>query len=213
MGPPKGISMPLQRCAALALFLFALSVPAGAVPVDFTDGVFNTIVNSGINDEPVVFTETADGVTFTFESTLNLVGVERFLGIRPGVIGNGLHLGGGGGSTLLFTLVVDQAVSLNSYSTDTGGTFLNSPVLDITGPGVSSLGNGLAQGNAANAFAGGPLLLEAGALYTFDVQNTGAAVQAFVASFDVTAVAAPEPALAWLGLGLAALAARSRRRV
>jgi len=187
---------------------FALIPGLGkAAVIDFTDGIFSTIVDSGINNEPVIFEELADGVTFTLESTLNLVGTERFLGIRPSVPSNGLHLGGGGGSTIEFTLLVDHDVTLDSYSTDTGGAFLGMATFDVVGGTISSLGNSLAQGLASETFATGPLALTANTLYTFNIQNTGAGVQSFVDSISFTANASvPLPgSLSMFALGLLGL--------
>ena len=60
--------------------------------VDFTDGVFKVVLDApAIGDEPVIFSETTAGATLTFESTANLVGIERFLGIQPGVVPNSLQ--------------------------------------------------------------------------------------------------------------------------
>lgn len=192
----------LPKLVAMAALAAILSPGLGvAATIDFTDGIFNTVQDSGIDDEPVIFTETADGVTFTFESTLNLVGTERFLGIRPSETANGLHLGGGGGSTIELTLRVDSDAILQSYSTDTGGFFLGNATMDIWGGSISSIGNSLFQGLAVNTFVDGPLVLMAGITYTFDIQNTGAGVQSFIDSFEVTRIA-PIPLPGALGLFL-----------
>ncbi len=192
---------------------FSTSVANAQSVIDFSDGEFTTITNSGIGDAPVDFTETVDGVTFTLESTLNLVGTERFLNLTSP--SNGLQVGGGGGSTLIFTLESDQDVTLSSYSTDTSGGFLNPPTFDVTGAGVNSAGNSLDQGNPSNLFNGGPLLLEADELYTFNIQNGGAASQAFISSITFTATAVPEPSgvLLLSGIGLAMFGRRRRNPI
>lgn len=187
------MKMKFLKNVALSALAMGLAGTVYGATIDFTDGVFTTVTNSGINDEPTVFTETEDGVTFTFESTLNLVGTERFLGIRPGIASNGLQLGGGGGSTLEFTFSASEDITLISYSTDTGGFSLNTPTINVFGPLVASVGNTLVKGVAVNLFVGGPLLLTANTVYFFDVQGTGAAVQAYVASFDFTKASSAVP--------------------
>ena len=104
---------------------FSTNVAHAQSVINFSDGVFTTLTNSGINDAPVDFTETVDGVTFTLESTLNLVGIERFLNLTSP--SNGLQVGGGGGSTIEFTFQSDQDVTLSSYSTDITCLLYTSP--------------------------------------------------------------------------------------
>jgi hypothetical protein len=149
------------------------------------------ITNSGISDFPTVFSESVLGATVTFESTANLAGVRRFVGLQQGVTSNGLHLAGGGGSTLEFTVSSNTDILLESYSTDTGGFFVGDATLDIVGLGVSSLGNSLDQGVAENLLAGGPVTLLAGEIYTFEIQDGGAVDQAFISEFSFKAI--PEP--------------------
>lgn len=149
-------------------------------------------------------TEVSDGVTFTILSTNNLVGGNRILG-SGGTMSNGLHVGGGGGSTLQFTISADMDVNLQSYGLSSGGFFLGTPTLDV----LTSTGNALTPQGATVNFAGGPIALSAGTAVTFDVQNTGAAVQSFIGSFDfekaTTAPVVPLPA--GMPLMLAGLAA------
>jgi hypothetical protein len=189
-----------------------LGASAQADVVDFMDGNFTMIQNSGINDAPTIFSESVLGATVTFESVANLVGgTGRFVGLEQGVTSNGLHLGGGGGSTLEFTISSSQDIQLVSYATDGGGFFLNPPTFDIAGLGASSVGNSLDPGDPANLIAGGPVTLLAGEVYTFDVQNTGATVQAFVSSMEFTAVPEPGSMSVLLVVGLAAGLVRRRR--
>ena len=200
------------------MFLLA-AIPVATIQadvVDFTDGVFTTLLDSGINSEPVIFSESITGATLTFESTLNLVGIERFTGTRPGIASTGLRLGGGGGSTIEFTVTPSADVIFESYSTTSGvGLFLNPAMFDLTGPGVNSLGNSLEFGNPANLLNGSPdgLLLTGGETYIATIQAGGAASQAFIGSFEVTAVSVPEPASAVLiPMVAATIAVRRRRR-
>ena len=160
----------------------------------------------------MVFRETVEGITLTFTAIDNLVGGPRFIGVAEGNSPiNGLQLGGGGGSTLEFTLRTDKGVRLNSYSTDTGGSFLNEPTFNVVGGGVLSNGNSLDEGNPAHLFVGGPLVLDAGQTVTFSINGPSAVVQAFVASLDVTPV--PLPGAVWmLGGAVLGLAALRRRR-
>ena len=203
----------------LGVMTFLLTaIPIGsaeAEEIDFTDGVFTVIEDSNaIGDEPVIFSEQISDATLTFESTLNSVGIERFLGLEPGVASNGLHLGGGSGSTLAFTITPDADVILESYSTNiNGGFFLNPPLLDIVGLGVNSAGNSLEFGNAANLFNGSSigLLLTGGETYDVTFQTAGG--QAFIQSFEVTAVGIPEPATtAIIPMVFATIVMRRRRR-
>ncbi|MEM7252028.1 MAG: VPLPA-CTERM sorting domain-containing protein [Pseudomonadota bacterium] len=200
------------RLLPIALASFLSFSSAQADPVNFVDGNFNLIATGGPGAEARIFSETVGGSILTLEATLNLVGAERFLNMVLGNPNNGLHLGGGGGSTLEFTVTPSTDVILNSYSTVSSGFFLGTPTLDITGPGVSSLGNSLAGGNPSNALTGGPLSLEAGETYLFDVQGTGASVQTFISEFDITPV--PLPAAAWMlaGAMLSLVAVRRRRK-
>jgi len=202
-----------NRCATVCLAVSVAMVfgaRAQADVVNFTDGNFTVITPSGIGNAPTVFSETVLGATLTFESTVNLVGTERFLGLEQGMTSNGLHLGGGGGSTLQFTVSSDQDIQFLSYATDGGGGFLGDRTFDISGLGASSIGNSLAPGNPTNLVAGGPITLLANEVYTFDIQNGGAADQAFISSFDVQA-AVPEPGSASILL-MTVLGTRLMRR-
>lgn len=177
----------LFRSLLVASLLLAYSASGWAFTVDFTDGVFTEITTSSQPGQPVVMGELAGGVNFTFTGLNNLVGASR---IMP--TGDGLRLGGGGGSTIQFLLEVDTDVTFNAYSTNTGGFFLGNAafnVVDVTGVPVDmSLGNSLAQQVADHTLASGPLALLSGGAYRFDILNIGAGVQSFLATmdFDVT---------------------------
>lgn len=195
------------------VFSVVLTCAAHAETVDLTDGIFTEIEaasSGGMSlGVPRVFSETAGGVVFTFTAINNLVSVPRFNDLTN--TGFGIQLGGGGGSVLEFTLETSANVTLDSYSTVSDGFFLGTPTFNVTGGTVNSTGNPLPQDIAANVFAGGSLLFEAGNLYTFDIENTGAAVQAFLGGIEFTVVPLPAPALL-LASGLLGLAAHRRRR-
>ncbi len=197
----------LKHVLALLLATVALG-NAHAATVDLTDGLF-TAIEHGTTGLPRVFTETASGVEFTFTATENLTGEAQFNNLAtPGF---GIQLGGGNQSVIEFTLASSASVMLNSYSTVSNGFFLNPPTFNITGDGVASSGNTLVEDIAVNPFAGGPLLFEAGTIYTFDIENTGLAVQAFLGGIEFTVVPLPAPALL-LATGVLALLARQRQR-
>ena len=208
----------------MKLELWAMTFLLAAIPVatiqadvvDFTDGVFTTLLNSGVDDTPVIFSESITGATLTFQSTNNSVGTPRFVFLEPGMPSNGLQLGGGSGSTTEFTITPSADVIFESYSTTSGaGLFLGTRTLDLTGPGVSSLGNSLTFGNPTNLLNGSPsgLLLAGGTTYTAEIQSpVGGNGQAFIGSFEVTAVNVPEPTSAVLIPMVAATIAIRRRR-
>lgn len=202
----------LKHIIFLLLSAAALS-NAQAATVDLTDGLFTEIEAAMAGgtplDVPRVFTESAGGVVFTFTATNNLVGVPKFNDLAS--TGLGIQLGGGGGSVIEFTLATSATVTLDSYSTVSNGFVLGTPTFDISGGSVASNGNTLVEDIAANPFAGGPLLFEAGTIYTFDIENTGAAVQAFLGGIEFTVVPLPAPALL-LASGILGLLARKRKR-
>ena len=197
------------------LLLSALALGnARAETVDLTDGLFTEIELAMAGgtplDVPRVFSETAGGVVFTFSATNNLVGVPRFNDLTS--TGLGIQLGGGGGSVIEFTLATSAPVTLDSYSTVSSGFFLGAPTFNISGGSIVSNGNALTEDIPANVFAGAPLLFEAGTIYTFGIENTGAAVQAFLGGIEFTVVPLPAPALL-LASGVFGLLAHRRKRV
>jgi len=193
----------------LAACLFTLTMgSAQAATVDLADGMFTPIPETALGD-PEIFSETIDGVTFTFSATKNFGGTPRFNNLTTA--GIGLHVGGGGGSVLEFTLEVDAAVTLDSYSTVSTGFFLGSPTFGINGNNVASTTNPL-PGEPTNLFDGGPLLLDAGTLYTFNIENPGEAVQGFIAGIDFTTVVPLPAPIILLASGLLGVCARRRRR-
>lgn len=198
------------------LLLSALALGnARAETVDLTDGLFTEIELAMAGGTPLVvprvFAETAGGVVFTFTATNNLVGVPRFNDLTS--TGLGIQLGGGGGSVIEFTLATSADVTLDSYSTVSSGFFIGMPppTFNISGGSIVSTGNALTEDIAAIVFAGAPLLFEAGTIYTFGIENTGAAVQAFLGGIEFTVVPLPAPALL-LASGVFGLLAHRRKR-
>jgi len=195
-------------CSAVACLIVLVSSIAEAQDfvVDFTDADFTVIVDSGIGGVPVVFSESVGLNTLTFESTLNLVGIERFINLTPMQTSSGIQIGGGGGSTLAFTVSSDVDMILDSFD-GSGFSALPAPMFDVSGPGVSSSGNAIPIATSTSFFNGGSILLEADEVYTFNVTNGGATTQGFIRSFSVTQ-AVPEPsgaaliAMAGLVVGL-----------
>lgn len=140
----------------------------------------------------------SDATVFTMLPTNNLVGFDRFLLSAT----NGLHFGGGGGSTLSFDFSTDQDIQLQSYTIG-GGFVLGDPVFDLRdGSTVLSASNtAIAAGDTHN-FASGPIDIDAGTTYTFITTTFGAGTQSFMASWDYSAKVIPVPAAAWMGLSL-----------
>lgn len=211
---------------ALAIVTSASAASATTFTIDLSDGVFTEVTPSACcTDQPVVFSETAGGVTFTFTALNNLVGETRFIGLTGT---RGMAVGGGGGSTLQFALAASEDVDLESYTTGVNNFFLNAGNLSLAiYEGIGTGGTLLSSGNAMTAsatpftFAGGAIALMGGDSYTFNLTGTGAAVQSFFASMDFTKTSGtgptpiPLPAAGWLmlaGLGGLGLAARRRNQ-
>ena len=203
---------------ALALAGGAASASTVSGSIDFTDGVFSNVSYSfagPING----FDEVANGVTFSFATTgqFRQIGPYRDGGFVPA--DPSLAFGGGGGNTREFTLTVDQDVMLTSF-TGSGQTFITSPVFDVTGAGVASVGNdfsveGFFPGPVGTeSFEGGPLNLLAGETYTFTTTNSGSTTSGRFTAFAFTTQMAPVPLPATAPLLLAAFAglAFARRR-
>ncbi|MGR9092856.1 MAG: hypothetical protein ACU85U_19980 [Gammaproteobacteria bacterium] len=138
---------PLKHISCLFVFV-ALMSGAHAATVDLTDGLFTVIepaMDGGTSlGVPRVFTETADGVVFTFTATNNLAATPRFNDLTN--IGIGIQLDGGGQSVIEFTL--------DSYSTIANGFFLGAATFDVAGASLASAGNTLPEDVAANVFTG-----------------------------------------------------------
>jgi len=87
---------------------------------------------------------------------------------------------------------VTQDVFLESYALGTSGLFLGNPDFTIK-EGVTNLSanNTSNSSGDTHAFNGGTIPLSAGTTYTFEVETSGAAVQAFLGSWQYSQV--PEP--------------------
>ena len=210
----------MKLLLAAAATLTAMTTMAQAATVDLTDGVF-------ANPTTDVITETSDGVTFTFTATDNQTGGARWLNVTAGDFANGLQLGGGGGSTIEFTLVVSDDIELNGYGTNQGGGFaLAAPTFDLFDGATSLLAdqpiNNAASTNIFNASgenivlaSGLSIALTAGTAYTFDINDNGAAVQGFLTSLEFSTPVSNVPVPAALPLALTTIGAFafvSRRR-
>jgi hypothetical protein len=149
-----------------------------------------------------------DGVIFALVPTNNLVGGDRFL-LAPDT---GLHFGGGGGSTLSFDFTLNADIELETYTLADNGFILGDPIFDILDGGdVLSMANTAVDNGDTYPFNGGPLLLDAGTTYSFNVTDFGAGIQSFMASWQYTVV--PEPASCILlgAMGLTMVRPRRRR--
>ena len=149
-----------------------------------------------------------DGVLFSFMPSTNLVGFPRFLLSET----TGIQFAGGGGSSISFTFMTNQAINLMSYEISDGGFILDTPAFDIL-DGATTLSSGNDASDAVEgvftAFDGGPILIEAGVEYTFVATGTGAAVQSFLGAFEYSIV--PGPGVASL-LALGGVVGLRRRR-
>ena len=209
-----------MRSYHLAAAMAAATLIAGgaeAVRLDIGEGGFTFFdPNPILADRAVAFAQTAGGVTFTFFDFNGVAGAQ----FSPDSNGDvSLRLGGGGGSPTLFSFTVDQDVTLTEYGLAGRFDYLNSPIFDILDDGTAlSADNFLGPNPGAQmdfAFNDGNLSLSAGTVYTFDVKDTGAAVQGFLESFvfEASAASVPGPAaLGLLGFGCVLLAAGKTRR-
>ena len=133
----------------------------------------------------------------------NLVGSPRFISGA-----SGLRFGGGGGSSLEFQFSVDKPVTLDSYGLASFGILGNAEfnILDET---TVISGPNQADTAGSNDFIDMPAL-EAGTLYTFKVNTSGAAIQASFETWGFSVV--PEPSSAVLGALSFPILFRFRRR-
>ena len=149
------------------------------------------------------------GTEFVFEPINNLVGAPRFFLHET----RGLQFGGGGGSSLEFTFRTNEDIELESYTLASSGFFLGNPVFDIReGATVLSESNtAIASGNT-HTFVDGPISIQAGTDYTFITTAPGAGVQSFMASWDYSVTAVPEPGTTTILLAMGTLVAIRRRK-
>lgn len=204
----------------------AFCAPAAtAAVIDFTDNSFTSVSYEVFVQGPIGpitgFTETVSGVGISFQRN-----VGQFRNVGPWGDGSSPNppfsadIGGGGGSVSSFSLVTTEDIILTAFM-GLGQQGNPDPIFDVTGNGVSSVGNafsvsGVLGGTTpgTDAFVSGPISLSAGSLYTFNVSNTGPAVQGYLTGLEFTMTAeVPVPAGLHLALGgLALLGAVSRRR-
>ena len=151
----------------------------------------------------------SDGTIFNFLPTDNLTGSDRFLLSEA----TGLQYGGGGASTLSFDFSVNQDVDLESYTIADAMFIFGNPDFNLNdGATILSANNTSLGSGLTHDFVGGPIRLDAGTTYTFDVQTTGAAIQSFQSSWTYTATSVPEPSsMALLALGGCVVVFRRRR--
>ena len=191
-----------MRKLLLAAAVGALVAPATAVAgvINLQDGVLNVIADTGGGSPtPTAFSETDMGVTFTFIATDNLVGGGKFNGGLA--LPNGIHVGGGGGSSLEFQMTVDTDVTLTGYSTGSAGFELGSPIFDLLDGATVLIDDG--DINPPQVVGGLSVALTAGTTYTFDINQTTAGTQGFFNTFEFDTAAPPVPVPAALPLAAA----------
>jgi hypothetical protein len=194
----------------VALIFYACSaniVSADVVSFQVDPTAFDANMDGNITDDE--FNPVGDGGTiFSLTPTDNLVGADRLF-LDPST---GLQYGGGGGSSLSFDFMVNENISLESYTLSSSGFFLGDPIFNISQGAtvLSSMNTSIASGET-HSFNGGPLLLTAGTNYSFETQVSGAAIQSFVSSWTYSTTSVPEPGSAGL-LAVAGLAVGMRRR-
>ena len=186
----------------LAAGVLFLAGPLQAATIDLTDGIFSDAVYETFVQGPIGpvigFTETVDGVSFTFHRVSG-----QFRKVGPWGDGSfdtppfALDFGGGGGSASSFSLVSSHDVTLDSFS-GMGQQFNTAPVFDFVGGSVSSEGNAFSMSGflgsdvpGTDPFADGPLSLDAGVSYVFTVTNNGAATRGYLTALTFTPVPLP----------------------
>ena len=207
--------------ALAAAGVVAATVSANAGTIDLTDGIFTQTMAGPLPTTPLQFTETDAGVTFTFTATNNLVGGLRFIGLNGA---NGIQVGGGGGSSRQFEIMVSHNVTLDSYTTTNGIFAPGTLEFDIFENFIAPF-NSVSPINPINpaptgdviggAFNAAPVMLTAGTTYVVPILNGSAGVAAFISSIDFTQNSTPTPVPATLALaagGLLSLGVVARRR-
>ncbi len=204
--------MTSQKAILSAILFTASASMSQAGTIDFTDGVFDVVTASSQVGNPEALSEEAAGVTFTFTALDNLVGADRMF---PSA--TGLTFGGGGGSTIQFSLTADADVTLSGFATNQASAAFTDPTFDVMLNAVTVSSGNVGDGTSA-LFASGPLSLSLGDTLVFGITNPGAITQASLSSIDfdlvtTSASAVPLPAsMSFLLAGLAGLGWQSRKR-
>lgn len=189
----------------ISIFGFSLSFNSlHAATISFTDGVYTNVQPfAPVPSNPVVFTEVVDDITFTFTALSNLTGGPRFQitdanGTPAGDARAGIVVGGGGGSSISFSISASENVTLDSYFT--GGVlpsgavsnwFLNADAIFFSvfdeSDNALSIENSLSASADHIVFNQGPIMLEGGLDYKFLLTGAwGAASQSFIKEFNFT---------------------------
>lgn len=203
----------MRMAIAFFAMMAAMCSTASASTIDFTDGVFESVRLSDTPGRPLTLSESADGVTFFFTAIENLSNVNRMV-----PTGNGLRLGGDGGSTTAFLMVVDHEVSLDDYSTNSDGSFRGSPSFDLIAGGfggeVISSDNPLTFSIEPRIFNDRPINLLGWTAYLFSLDGVGPNVESYLTSISFTKLEpVPIPAsLPLFGSALLILFVTRRRR-
>ena len=197
----------MKRLLAIAVASASLFGAAQAATIDLTDGIFTvTGAPGGPGLGPTAFTETAAGVTFTFQNPSSL-GTNQFdLGA------NGLNFGGGGVSAVSFEFTVDTAIELTGYfGFDQSGLMAANATLS---EGGTILDNGFAFNSAGTSaadairrgFGGQSFNLSPTATYSVVVNNVTPTTSSFLTAIEFN-LPSPKPPAVPLPAGLPLLLA------
>ena len=185
---------PARFLLGLATLAFAISVLPTPLNADEVSFLVDPATIDSNNDGFITGNEFqpvgTDGTIFGLTPVNNLVGMPRFLLSDT----NGLHYGGGGGSTLAFDFTVSHDINLESYTLSSTGFFLGNPDFTIL-DGVTALSSNNTSNNSGDThnFNSGPISLTAGTVYSFQTETFGAGIQAFMGSWTYSRTAIPEP--------------------
>jgi hypothetical protein len=205
--PYKAISL---NCLLVTTVLF---IPSTATFADIVSFLVDPDTIDSNNDAFITGDEFqpvgSGGTIFDFTPTNNLVSFPRFqLSAQRGV-----RYGGGGGSSLEFTFSTDQDILLNSYTLASSGSILGDPTFAIkSGDSILSNSNTSIGNGNIYSFNSGPIAIRSGQDYTFEVINSGAAIQSYMDSWNYTVTAVPEPGAVLFLSSLCLVLATSRRK-
>lgn len=195
------------------LIVFVLLAPTATTFADVVSFLVDPNTIDSNNDGFITGNEFqpvgSSGTIFDFTPTNNQVSFPRFQLSDQ----RGLRYGGGGGSTLEFTFSTNQDISLESYQLASSGSILGDPTFAIkAGDTILSNSNTSVGNGNTYSFNSGPINISSGEVYTFEVINSGAAIQSYMDSWNYTVTAVPEPGTVLFLSSTCLISAITRRR-